>query len=141
MTTIATAHGTTTALPAAFFDKWADMATWPEWNTDTEWVHLDGEFRQSATGKLKPKGGPTVPFLVESLVQDREFVDVSKLIGARLTFAHFLTRADGITTLDVEISITGPLSWLWIRLMGKSLAASAQPDVDNLIAAIAAVQV
>ena len=44
MTIIATARATSTAHPSAFFARWADTATWPEWNTDTEWVRLDGPF-------------------------------------------------------------------------------------------------
>src|SRR4051795_3933619 len=88
MTTIATAAATTTAPASAVFARWADMATWPQWNTDTEWVRLDGEFRTGATGTLKPKGAPKVRFEVTSLVPGQEFVDVSKLLGARLTFDH-----------------------------------------------------
>src|SRR3954453_14472141 len=95
MTHVASAHVTSTARPAAFFAKWADMATWPEWNLDTEWVRLDGPFAPGATGKLKPKGGPTVPFVVQSL-DDQRFVDVSRLWGAKLIFGHEVTPvADG----------------------------------------------
>lgn len=138
MTQIATATATTSALPAGFFAKWADMATWPEWNTDTEWVRLDTPFVEGATGKLKPKGGPAVKFVVTRLVPEREFVDVSKLIGARLEFAHHVTRVDDVTTVTVEISITGPLGWLWTKALGKDLAAAAQPDLDGLVAAVEA---
>ncbi|MDQ1701545.1 MAG: hypothetical protein QOF57_797, partial [Frankiaceae bacterium] len=52
--TLATAEVTSTAPAQAFFDRWADMSTWPEWNTDTEWVRLDGDFAEGATGVLKP---------------------------------------------------------------------------------------
>jgi hypothetical protein len=135
MTRIAQAHGYASADFAAFFAKWADMATWPEWNSDTEWVRLDGPFREGATGALKPKGGPAVRFTV-TRVTDDEFVDVSRLLGARLTFAHRLTREGERTRLDVEVSLTGPLGPLWRLILGKGLAASAQPDTDRLIAAI-----
>ncbi|MFD6162752.1 hypothetical protein ACFWF7_23015 [Nocardia sp. NPDC060256] len=133
MTIIATAQANSTAAPAAFFAKWADMATWPEWNNDTEWVRLDGPFVQGATGTLKPKGGPKVPFVVERL-SDTEFVDVSKLIGARLTFDHQIAVADGRTTISVTVSIDGPLRWLWTKVMGGDLAKSVRPDLDALIA-------
>ncbi|MEV6555286.1 hypothetical protein AB0M22_06205 [Nocardia sp. NPDC051756] len=132
MTIIATAHATSTAAPAAFFARWAAMATWPEWNNDTEWVRLDGPFVQGATGVLKPKGGPKVPFVVERL-DDTEFVDVSKLLGARLTFDHQISAADGRTTISVTVSIDGPLRWLWTKIMGRDLAKSVRPDLDALI--------
>src|SRR4051794_25803220 len=85
MIEITEAQARSTARPAAFFERWADMATWPEWNMDTEWVRLDGPFAAGSTGTLKPKGGPKVKFVVDSL-SDREFVDLSKLVGARATF-------------------------------------------------------
>ncbi|MCU1641549.1 MAG: hypothetical protein JWN03_1824 [Nocardia sp.] len=138
MNIIAAATATSTAAPSAFFEKWGDMATWSEWNQDTEWVKLDGPFVQSATGTLKPKGGPKVPFIVEKLT-DTEFVDVSKLIGGRLTFAHKVTTGDR-TTVSVTVSIDGPLRWFWTKIMGADLAKSAQPDLDALVVAAEAVR-
>ncbi|MRH87869.1 hypothetical protein GFY24_10475 [Nocardia sp. SYP-A9097] len=139
MNMIAAATATSAAAPAAFFEKWGDMATWPEWNQDTEWVKLDGPFVQGATGTLKPKGGPKVGFVVEKLT-DTEFVDVSKLIGARLTFAHTVSRAEH-TTVSIQVSIDGPLRWFWTKIMGADLAKSAQPDLNALVAAAEAVRV
>ncbi|AYF72549.1 hypothetical protein D7D52_00105 [Nocardia yunnanensis] len=140
MTFIAEASATSTAAPAAFFVKWADMATWPEWNQDTEWVILDGKFEQGATGTLKPKGGPKTKFVVTKLT-DTEFVDSSKLIGARLIFAHTVVTDGERTTVTVRVSMEGPLRGLWNRIMGKDLAASLQRDVDALVAAAEAVLV
>ncbi|HEU5266112.1 MAG TPA: SRPBCC family protein [Jatrophihabitans sp.] len=136
MTTIATAQIRSAAAPGAFFERWADMATWPEWNLDTEWVRLDGPFVQGATGQLKPKGGPKVPFTVERLVPGREFVDVSRLLGARLTFAHTVRElADGGCAVHVVVTLTGPLAFVWRLILAKGIAASAQPDLDRLAAA------
>ncbi|MBF6123992.1 hypothetical protein [Nocardia brasiliensis] len=132
MTILATATARSTAAPAVFFARWADTATWPEWNTDTEWVRLDGPFTQGATGTLKPKGGPKVRFVVERLT-DTEFVDVSRLLGATLTFAHAVSVADGHTVVRVTVSIDGPLRRLWIAILGSGLTRSVQPDLDALV--------
>ena len=137
MTTIATAHVVSAAPPAAFFDRWADMATWPEWNLDTEWVRLDGPFVAGATGQLKPKGGPKVSFTVATLVADREFTDVSKLLGARLTFRHLVSVDAGRTAVDVTVTLTGPLAPLWRLILGKGITASSQPDLERLAALVA----
>ncbi|WP_227983840.1 SRPBCC family protein [Nocardia spumae] len=132
MTQIATAHAVSTAAPADFFAVWADMAAWPEWNTDTEWVRLDGPFVEGATGTLKPKGGPKVPFVVERLT-DEEFVDVSRLLGARLVFAHRVVETEAGCEVSVTITMTGPLRRLWSALMGRGLAGSVQRDLDALV--------
>lgn len=133
MTQIAEATATSTAAPAAFFAKWADMATWPEWNQDTEWVRLDGPFAEGSTGTLKPKGGPKTRFVIEKLT-DTEFIDVSKLFGARLTFAHRVETTDR-TTVTVRISIDGPLGWFWTKVLGGDLAKSVGNDLNALVAA------
>src|SRR4051794_7289579 len=135
MIEITKAQARSSAGPAAFFERWADMETWPEWNTDTEWVRLDGPFAEGATGVLKPRGGPKVRFVVQRLVPDREFVDVSLLVGARLTFAHAVTlRPDGGCDVDVTVSIAGPLRRLWSRILGNGFRATAQADLDRLVA-------
>lgn len=131
MTIIAAATATSTAAPETFFAIWGDMASWPEWNQDTEWVKLDGPFVPGATGTLKPKGGPKVGFVVEKLT-DTEFVDVSKLLGARLVFAHEVTTGE-VTTVTVRVSMEGPLRWFWNKIMGADLAESVAPDLAALI--------
>ena len=133
MKTIATASVTSSASPDAFFARWADMATWPEWNSDTEYVRLDGAFAEGATGTLKPKGGPKVRFVVARLVPGEVFVDVSRLLGARLTFDHrVVARTDGGSDVSVTITMSGPLSTLWTLALGKGLRASVQRDLDGL---------
>lgn len=133
MITLATAQITSSAPPGAFFDRWADMATWPEWNTDTEWVRLDGPFQAGARGELKPKGAPKVPFRVTALVPGEEFTDVSRLVGARLTFRHLVsTTPDGSTRVDVTVTLRGPLARVWNLALGKNIAAALQPDLDRL---------
>ena len=131
---IATASVTSSAPASAFFERWADVATWPEWNTDTAWVRLDGPFATGTTGRLKPKGGPAVRFVVERLSAE-EFVDVSRLVGARLTFGHRVTvLPGGGTRVDVAVTLTGPLRRLWNAVLGRDIAASVQPDLDRLAA-------
>lgn len=136
MITIAEAHVSSAAPPSAFFARWADMATWPEWNTDTEWARLDGPFAAGSTGVLKPKGGPKVRFVIAALVAGREFTDVSMLAGARLTFRHLVEPAPGGgSTVRVTVTLAGPLGWFWNLVLGKGLTASLQPDLDGLAAA------
>ena len=133
MKTIAAARLTTDLPAEAFFDRWADVATWPEWNTDTEWVRLDGPFRTGATGVLKPKGGPRTRFVVASLEPGREFTDVSQLAGAKLTFQHLISpEPDGRITVAVQVTIEGPLTFFWNAVVGKGIARSLAGDLRRL---------
>jgi len=135
MVTITEANATSTAPPSAYFARWADMATWPEWNTDTEWVRLAGPFVSGATGQLKPKGGPKVKFVVERVVPNEEFVDTSRLLGARLTFRHVVTaNPDGGGAIAVSVTMTGVLRRIWMMVLAKGFRATAQQDLDRLVA-------
>jgi len=136
MTTIARASATSAAPASAFFARWADMDTWPEWNTDTAWVRLDGPFREGATGTLKPKGGPKVRFAVTRL-DDEHFVDVSRMPGGRVTFAHTVSAtADGRTRVEVTVAIDGPLGFVWRWILGDGFRSSLQPDLDGLVTTV-----
>jgi hypothetical protein len=73
------------------------MATWTDWNTDTE------------------------------------FVDVSFLAGARLTFDHRIVATPTGSRIEITVSLTGPLSPLWRLVLGKGLKASLQRDLDLLV--------
>jgi hypothetical protein len=140
MITIAEAQTSSAAPPSAFFARWADMATWPEWNTDTEWVRLDGPFTVGSTGVLKPRGGPKVKFVIAALVAGREFTDVSLLAGARLTFRHLVEPLPGGgSSVRVTVTMAGPLGWLWNLALGKGLKASLPADLDRLAVAAQAV--
>lgn len=136
MTILATATLPTTASTEALFAVWADMAAWPDWNSDTAWVRLDGPCRQGATGKLKPKGGPAVPFTVTCWEPGRRFTDVSRLVGARLEFDHVVEPAatGAGHTVTVQVSLTGPLGALWRRILGADLVRSAPLDLAALVA-------
>ena len=128
---LAEARITSTADPAAFFARWADTATWPEWNADTSWVRLDGPFATGSTGVLKPKGGPKTPFVLAKVSAD-EFTDVSTLLGARLTFRHLVTVTSAGTHVAVAVTLAGPLARVWNVILGKGIKATLQRDLEAL---------
>jgi hypothetical protein len=132
MMTLGTARIVSATAPAAFFARWADMATWPEWNADTEWVRLDGPFATGSTGVLKPKGGPKTRFVISEVSGER-VTDVSMLVGARLTFDHRIRpTAGGGSEVQVTVSLTGPLAFLWNQILGKGIKKTLQRDLEAL---------
>jgi hypothetical protein len=47
----------TTATPAAVWQVWSNVDTWPEWNPDMNQSHLDGPLRVGTTGKINTRSG------------------------------------------------------------------------------------
>lgn len=136
MLTIACARATSTAPPSAFFDRWADMATWPEWDEAVAWARLDGPFAEGgATGTLKTTGGPRVHFVITALVPGRALTDRSSLPGAGLVISHTTTpAADGGTELEVTATLDGALARLWRRVLGTGIAKSTPVGLRRLVA-------
>ena len=110
------------------------MDTWPEWDEAVRWVRRDGPFAEGTTGTLKPKGGPKVSFVIVTIRDGREFTDRSTMLGATLTIRHLVTVGDdGLTGVDIEVSIDGPLARVWKVLIGKGIAGSTPAGLRRLV--------
>jgi len=129
-------HATSTATPDAFFARWIDHDTWPEWSPDTEWVRLDGPVEVGTHGVLKPKGGPKTKFVISACTPGREYTDTTRLPGARLVFRHTVEPAAPGCELHVQVTMDGPLAYVWAKIMGGGFRESAQADLDRLVAIV-----
>lgn len=133
MIELASARTTSSSSPAAFYARWIDHSTWTRWDTDTEWVRLDGPVAVGTKGVLKSEGGPEVRFTITSLDPDREYVDTSRFFGARLTFLHRAELRGDHTELLAQATIEGPLAWLWHRILGDGFATSVPEALNRLV--------
>lgn len=130
---LARATATSTAAPGAYFARWTSHGTWTQWDQDTEWVRLDGPVRVGTRGALKPRRGPKVKFVISACTPDREYTDTSRLLGARLVFQHIVMPSGEGSDLEVLATITGPLAFVWARILGSSFSGSAQTSLDRLV--------
>ena len=135
---LGTASATSTVPASGFFARWIDHDSWGEWSPDTDWVRVNGPVALGATGVIKPTGGPKTRFSISALEPDHEYTDTSFLPGAKLVFQHLVSEESGVTTLDVAVSMNGPLAWLWARVMGSGFRESTQADLDRLVALVEA---
>jgi len=134
MKTLANTLQQTTAEPRKIFALWEDINHWNEYDQGIEWAKLDGSFRAGENYTLKPKGGPKVRATILEVVSNQKFVDVSHLFGAKLMFNHTLTRENTMTNVAVTMTVSGPLGWLWARILGKNQQADIEQSTTNLIA-------
>lgn len=139
MIVLSSAHAISTAPPSAFFERWAAMDTWPEWDEAVRWVRRDGPFAAGTTGSLKPRGGPKVSFVIETVDPGREFTDCSPMPGASLTIRHLVAvEDDGRTRVDIEVSLDGPLARVWKVLVGRGIATSTPAGLGRLVQVVEA---
>jgi hypothetical protein len=133
MHTVVTARARSSAPPAAFFARWADLDSWSEWDTAVAWGRLDGPFAVGTTGELKPARGPKVRFVIETLEPGREYTDVSTMPGARLWIRHLVRTDDAGTEVEVQVSLDGPLARVWGVVLGRQLSRSTVAGLDRLV--------
>jgi hypothetical protein len=128
----AEATATTSASSEVIWQLWSDVANWKTWDTQVESSSLDGLFVSGTRGKLKPKGGPASPFVMLDTQPGRSFTDRTRLPGATMDFIHEMTSTPTGTQFTHRIRITGPLSPLFARLMGRNLRQGVQDAVQKL---------
>jgi polyketide cyclase/dehydrase/lipid transport protein len=114
---------TTSATPDQLWARYADPASWPAWDDGTESVTVEGPMAVGTRGRLKPKGGPTTTFEFVEVEPGRGFTDVTRLPLARLEFSHRIEPHGDATRFTHRITITGPLSPLFARVVGRNVAA------------------
>lgn len=128
---------TTTASPEKLWKRYSDPTSWPEWDHETESVTLDGPFAVGTEGKLKPKGGPTTKFRVLEVTDGRSFTDMSFLPMAKMRFSHVIDPTPEGAAITHKVTITGPLTPLFSRVIGKKIAAEL-PGAMRRLGALAA---
>lgn len=125
---------TTTAHCDQVWRVWSDVANWPAWDDALDWATIDGPLVEGATVTLKPKGGPRSMSTVHDVVVGERFADRSRLPGARLTFMHDVRTHDAVTKITHSVDITGPLTFVWSRVLGNKIAAGLPAAMAKLAA-------
>jgi hypothetical protein len=127
------ASAVTPAAPDGVWALYEQVGTWKDWDHEVEWSRLDGPFEVGSTGALKPKGGPSSRFRLTEVQRGRRFADITRLPLATLAFEHTLTPVEGGgTRIHHSVTIRGPLTFLFSRVIGKKLAAGLPTAVEAL---------
>ncbi|MGF7228557.1 MAG: SRPBCC family protein [Candidatus Saccharibacteria bacterium] len=133
MKTLAQTTQTTKATPEAIFALWANVDSWADYDQGIEWAKLTDTFTAGGHYTLKPKGGPKVSATILVADPGKRFIDVSTLPGAKLTFDHEIMQQDGATTVRVTMTIDGPMSFMWAKILGKNQQADLETSTAHLI--------
>lgn len=128
-------HETTTPLsPDRLYLAITDIYRWPEWDGELEATALQAPVRAGARFTLKPKGGPKVSMLVEEADPPHRFTDVALLPLPRMRTSHVFTAAIDGTVVRISIEVSGPLTFLWDRIIARKQAAGAEMQSRRFLA-------
>lgn len=119
--------------PQAIWREWVDINRWHEWHGDLEYCRLEGEFEVGNHFMLKPKGAPAVKIVLTEINPLKDFTDCTLFFGAKMYDTHSMTVRDGGVELSNKLVVTGPLKWLWIKLVAQNVADTVTDEMDALI--------
>jgi len=109
------------ASPATVFSRYADVSSWNEWDADVKSASITGEFKTGTKGILAPAKGPKATFVLSEVSIDRSFTSKTGLPLCTMLFEHSLVPTDDATRAIHRVSFSGPLRFLWRRIIGTQI--------------------
>jgi len=132
MIEIARTETHSSAPPEAFFARWADIDTHPEWAVTMEWTRLDEPFGVGAHGWLKAKDGDAAPFVVTEVVDGRVFADDTTLDGAVLRIRHEALPEDNGSRIVITGLVDGPRRDEYATMIADDVQRSIETNLTSL---------
>jgi uncharacterized protein YndB with AHSA1/START domain len=115
------------------WNVWTDLNQWHTWQSDIEYAKLEGEFKVGNTFLLKPKGGPKVNIEIIKVEPNRQFTDLTRFPGAKMYGSHeFVIQGDELE-IKTTMSIEGPLSFVWRKIVAEDVVNGMMEQTENLI--------
>ena len=94
---------------------------------------MDGTFIVGNHFMLKPKGVPAVKITLVEIDEGRKFTDCTKFVGAKMYDTHAMEEASDGLRLTNTLIVTGPLKFLWIKLVAQNVANTVPEEMDALV--------
>lgn len=112
---------------------WTDVNNWHEWHGDLDYCKMEGEFKVGNHFYLKPKGVSPVKITLTEVIEEKSFTDCTEFFGAKMYDTHSLEETSQGLKLINKLVVTGPLKWLWVLLVAKSVAYTVPDEVESLV--------
>ena len=117
----------------AIWDLWTDINNWPKWHGDLDACTMEGPFEIGNHFMLKPKGMKAVKITLTDVKEGEYFTDCTKFFGATMYDTHALKETPNGLKLTNILRVTGPLKWLWIKLVAQQVADTVPDETEALV--------
>lgn len=117
----------------AIWRIWTDINHWPTWHGDLEYCKLEGTFSVGNYFILKPKGINAVKIMLTEIKEGESFTDCTTFFGAKMYDTHALKETPAGLELSNTLIVTGPLKWLWIKLVAQNVANTIPEETEALV--------
>lgn len=112
---------------------WTDVNNWPKWHGDLDYCKMEGSFEIGKHFILKPKGVRPVKIIITEIDEGNKFTDCTSFFGAKMYDTHALEETPNGLQLTNILVVTGPLKWLWIKLVAQDVANTVPDEMEALV--------
>ncbi len=124
----------TKASPTLIWSILVDTSCWYEWIEGVEFSTIHGPVKEGTWGTIKGRNGRRTHFIISEVQPGRFVVTRSRLPLAWISYVFDIIKTPDGTIVVHRIEVTGPLSYLYGRLMTKKLESKAASNLSRLIA-------
>lgn len=110
----------------------ANVAGWADIDRNIQRIEIRDTPRAGVPFKLKPKGGPTLSFVIGDFEPPHAYSDICKMPFAEMKTLHTIESGPK-TTVRVCIEITGPLAGFWGYVVGRKHASGIPALTQRMI--------
>ncbi|QIX62310.1 polyketide cyclase [Hymenobacter lutimineralis] len=124
---------TTAVTKEQMWKLFADVNNWHQWDEGIEFARLEGRFEKGSHFTLKPKGGPKVKVKLLETEVNQHFLDVTSFPLAKMYDKHTFEETPEGLRITNTLSVQGPLSFLWIKLVAQTIVDALPTDMQKQI--------
>jgi len=112
---------------------WTDVNNWTDWLGDIDYCKIEGPFKVGNHLMMKPKGMNPIKIVLTEVIEGRTFTDCTSFFGAKMYDTHTLEETPEGIRLTSTLVVTGPLRWLWVKLVAKNVADTVPNEMEALV--------
>ncbi len=112
---------------------WIDVNHWAQWHEDLDYCKIEGPFVVGNHFMLKPKGVSAVKIELTEVEEGWKFTDCTRFFGAKMYDTHALEETKEGLRLINTVVVTGPLKFLWVKLVAQNVADTVPQHMEALV--------
>jgi len=124
---------TTAVTKEQMWKLFADVNNWPKWDAGVAYASLEGKFEKGNHFMFQPKGGPKLKLRIMEAIENKNFTDLTTFPLAKMYGEHIFEETPHGLKLTVTIKMTGPLGFLWRKLVAQKIVDALPADMEHQI--------
>jgi hypothetical protein len=111
---------------------WSDVEGWKSWDDSVEYATISGAFRDGTKGTIKARNAPESSFILADCVMLESFTTRTSLPLGKMNFVHIMAEDNGEVVLTHRVEIDGLSTFLFSRVIGRSMERSISVALNKL---------